>query len=139
MSKASTLLLGPGTAPSSMTSALYSPQSSPTAHDGEHALVCSKPDVGGSRPSRVLVSPRPVPDFSNDPHTHTTVVGRDAIVGPSPTTQTATTTRRLVKLLLHARRCANHAIHGRFNPLSQHYVRANLRHQECAFDNNSIT
>ena len=29
--------------------------------------------------------------------------------------------RRLV-ILLHARRCANHAIHGRFNPLSQQIV-----------------
>ena len=38
------------------------PQSGPTAHDGEHALVCSKPDVGGSRPSQVLARssiPRP--------------------------------------------------------------------------------
>ena len=56
--------------------------------------------------------------------------------------------RRLV-ILLHARRCANNAIHGRFNPVqpaesADHNLRTSKastywRHQECAFDNNSIT
>ena len=38
--------------------------------------------------------------------------------------------RRLVTLL-HARCCANHAIHGRFNPLSQQIRYTYWRHQEC--------
>ena len=51
--------------------------------------------------------------------------------------------RRLVTLL-HARRCANRAIHGRFNPVqpaesADHNLRTSTtilywRHQECAFD-----
>ena len=53
--------------------------------------------------------------------------------------------------IIHARRCANHAIHGRFNfqPSSTRWVSRSWftyeqnymhwHHQECAFDNNSIT
>ena len=50
LSKASTLH-GLGTAASIY---VYYYSLGPTAHDGEHALVCSKPDVGGPRSSRVL-------------------------------------------------------------------------------------
>ena len=55
---------------------------------------------------------------------------------------------RLV-ILLYTWRCANHAIYGRFNPVqpaesAYHNLRTYKastywRHQECAFDNNSIT